>query len=504
MSTFEELLNILLERRLLESSEEVLWWDQETYLPENGFPFRGKQIALLSKLKHEKFTSEQSGDVINKLYNELQTTPQNFDEKQSVIIKNAYENYTKSTKFPASFVAEQSQAISDSMSAWLKAREQKDFSIFAPHLQKVVEFAVQKSKYIDSSKHPYDVALNEYEPGFTVEKLDQLFSGLKQKLIPMLQETLENQNKQESVTLTGSFEVEKQKQFVNEILKDLKFDFSSGRMDLSVHPFAITLGPEDVRVTSRFNNTSIEGIYSSIHECGHALYEQGLNKEYPGTAIGEATSIGVHESQSRFWEVFIGREKPFITRYLPRLQELFPHLKTLAEQDFYRAINRVNASPIRIGADEISYHLHIILRYEIERDMFSGKIKVNDVPQIWRNKIKDYLGIDIEDDSQGVLQDIHWAQSLLGYFPTYTIGSIYAAQFLTTMRREISDFDQNVTSGNFHPLYNWLAKNVFCAGKSVTGPELIKNITGEEVSEKYILEHLERKWSDDVEVSCAG
>ncbi|BBM82299.1 carboxypeptidase M32 [Candidatus Uabimicrobium amorphum] len=504
MSKFTELLNVLTEKHLLGSSVEVLWWDQETYLPENAFAFRGEQVSLLSKLKHERFTSKATGDIINRLYEELQSKPENFDHEQSVIIRCAHRDYTKLTKLPASFIAEQSQAISKSMSAWLKAREQKDFAIFAPHLEKVIELAIQKSRYIDSSQHPYDVALDEYEPGFTVNKLDVLFAGIKKALIPTLPKVLAHQNEQKSVTLTGCFDVEKQKQFVNEVLKDLGFDFSSGRMDLSVHPFAITLGPEDVRVTSRFNNTGIEGIYSSIHECGHGLYEQGLNKKYPGTGLAEATSIGVHESQSRFWEVFVGREKPFITRYLPRLQELFPHLKHLSEQDFYRAINHVNASPTRIGADEISYHLHITLRYEMERDLFNGDIKVKDVPEVWSGKIRDYLGVEVKDDLQGALQDIHWAQSLLGYFPTYTIGSMYAAQFLTTMYKEISDFDQNITSGNFHPLYNWLAKNIFSAGRSVNGPELIENVTGEEVSEKYLLGHLQRKWSDDMEVSCAG
>lgn len=503
MSKFDELLQILSERYLLETTMALLSWDQETYLPENGFPFRGKQVSLISKLQHEKFTSSESGKIINSLYEDMKGKPEQFKAEQRVIIENAYLEYNKHTKLPTSFVSERSQAISDAMSAWLKAREKKKFSIFAPHLEKLVSLAISKSEYIDDTRHPYDVALDEYERGFTVEKLDSLFSGLKKELVPLLQKALQKQGSQVS-QLSGPFDIEKQKVFVQELLKELDFDFSSGRMDVSVHPFATTLGPEDIRITSRFSEMHLDGVYSSIHECGHALYEQNLNKEYPGTALAEPTSIGVHESQSRFWEVFVGREMPFITRYFPRLQELFPRLKHLTENDFFRTINFINASPVRIGADELSYHLHIILRYEMERDLFTRKISVQEVPEAWNAKIKEYLDVEVTDDSQGVLQDIHWAHSLLGYFPTYTIGSMYAAQFIHTMRKQIIDFDRNITSGNFHPIYNWLAKNIFSAGKSVTGPELIKNVTGEDVSEEYLLKHLKDKWSDEVEVSCAG
>lgn len=504
MNTFEELLHLLSERYLLETNIALLHWDQETYLPESSFSFRGKQISFLSKLQHERFTSEKSGKIVNKIYNEWQKNPQNFDNEQTTVIKSAYRDYKKLIKLPTSFVSEQTQMVSQSMGSWLKARESKDFSTFAPYLEKVFDLAIRKSQYIDDSKHPYDIAIDEYEPGFNVEKLDHLFSGLKEHLIPTLHDALQRQNEKEITQLTGAFEVEKQRIFVQEVLKDLRFDLSAGRMDLSVHPFATTLGPDDVRITSRFHNTGIEGIYSSIHECGHALYEQGLNKKYAGTGLSEATSIGVHESQSRFWEIFVGREQPFISRYFPRLQELFPHLRQMSEKDFFQAINYINTNPVRIGADELSYHLHIILRYEMERDLFAKKIKVQDIPEIWNAKIKEYLGVTVVDDAQGALQDIHWAQSLLGYFPTYTIGSMYAAQFLTTMYKDISDFDQNVMSGNFHPMYSWLAKNIYSAGRSVTGPELIENVTGEKVSEKYLLQHLQGKWINDAKVSCAG
>ncbi len=496
--SMQKLRKILSECHLLNSSIATLLWDQETHLVRQGFDFRGKQVAYLSRLAHEKFTSSEMSENIEKLHEDLEQG-EHFSFADKVIIREVYKDYTKQAKVPSSLVEKKSQTIAQAQFAWLKARQENSFSFFAPPLQELMEISIAEVQYINPDKKPYEVMLEEYEPGISTEKLDSLFYNLKKELIPLVEEIIAGN--QETSILSGSFPEGKQDEISMRILQEIGFSFDRGRMDESVHPLTIELGPQDVRITSKYHLHHLEGIYSSIHEGGHGIYEQGLNPDFMGTPMGSPTSLAIHESQSRLWEVFIGKSKSFIFRYFTHFQNSFPQLRTWTQDQFYRAINRVATSPIRIDSDELTYHLHVITRYEIEKDVFEGRLAVSEIPEAWNAKMKSYLGLEISSDVEGALQDIHWSQASFGYFPTYTLGSMYAAQLWDKLRADIPDLGGNIMAGDFHVIHDWLNRNIFRVGKATTGIELIESLTGQKLSEQFLLEYFRRKWEQGSDAS---
>ncbi len=481
----------------LNHSGAVLTWDQEVNMPEKGAQFRARQLATLAGISHEMFTSEDFGMLLQKLSIDQTLT---FEESKNV--EESYRIYKRDKKFSIQFIEERSIAISNAFTAWANAKEESNFSLFEPYLKKVVENVRQESIIIGFENHPYDAMLELYEPGMTTKELDQIFEQAKAKLIPLLQKIKQAKQVDDSF-MYKQYDTEKQWNFGLDLLKQMHYDFDAGRQDISSHPFTINFNPLDVRITTRINEKDLaEMLWSTVHECGHALYEQGLKVENYGLPSGEATSLAMHESQSRLWENNVGRSYAYWKCNYAALHEIFPkNLLMITVKDFYKAMNKVQASLIRTSADELTYHFHVIIRYEIEKDLIAGNIQVADLPAVWNKKYKDYLGVDVPNDREGVLQDVHWSHGSFGYFPTYSLGSFYAVQFFNKANQEIENLEGHISKGNMLPLLNWLRTNVHCYGKTYSASELCEKITGEKLNIDHFINYAYKKYSEIYELS---
>lgn len=471
----------------------VLSWDQETYLPEKGAAFRGQQITTLSTLSHELFTADQLGELLETLNKEKQ----NLEPVAAKNIALSLEDYQKNKKYPASFVAELSQTTNECYHAWINARKEGSYAVFQPVLNRMVELKRKEADILGYEGHPYNALLNEYEKGATTTMLDKVFADVKTALTPLLR-SIEQRPQVKKDFLHLHYDRNRQWEFGIQLLKAMGYDMGAGRQDVSEHPFTTSFNPQDVRVTTRIDEKDFGNMtWSCIHEGGHALYEQGLDTAAYGLPSGEAASLGIHESQSRLWENNVGRSLVFWQHHYPQLQQLFPdNLGTVSLQDFYKAINLVQPSLIRTEADELTYHFHVMVRYEIEKGLLDGTYQTKDLRNIWNSYYKEFLHVDVPNDTQGVLQDIHWSHGSFGYFPTYSLGSFYAAQFFATAQKQIPGLTGQIAAGKYDELLTWLRQQVHRHGRYYTSNELCEKITGQPLEFKYFLDYATQKFGD--------
>jgi carboxypeptidase Taq len=480
-------------RRLadVQYSIAVLNWDQETYMPVKGAEHRAQQISTLSGIAHGLATSPELGTVLEKLDKD-----KSLSEREARNINQSLRSYKLNKKYTQEFVEEMSMRVSEAFQAWHKAKETNNFSLYAPALERLVALKRKECKLLGFTDHPYDALLDQYEPDAKTADLTVLFADVRAQLVAFVKEiAAKKQNPDEC--MFRHYDKDKQWAFGLELLTQMGYDFKAGRQDVSSHPFTTNFSSQDVRVTTRTAEDNLnEMIWSCIHEGGHALYEQGLPDSEYGLPSGEYVSLGIHESQSRLWENNVGRGLPYWKCNLPRLKELFPeNLKNVSPDDFYKAMNKVQPSLIRTNADELTYHFHILIRFEIEKALIEGTVEVNDLPALWNAKYKAYLGLDVPSDSKGVLQDIHWSHGSFGYFPTYSLGSFYAAQFYNFAARQIPGLESEIEKGNLKPLLEWLRKHVHSEGKMYSAENLCIKITGEKLSFKYFMEYARKKYS---------
>lgn len=470
----------------------VLQWDQETYLPVKGNDARGRQLATLTEIAHQMFTDNLTENLITELISKKDLS----DQQRKNVELSAYD-FNKSKKLPSSFVRKSSEVINKSFHSWIAARKQNDFKIFENPLQDVIDIKKQEADLLGYEAHPYDALMNEYDRGLTVKETDRLFAELSPAITEILN-TINNFSQPDNSFLFSHFDKTKQWDLGLYLLKAMHFDFEAGRQDISEHPFTTNFSSKDVRVTTRIDEKDLANmVWSCIHEGGHALYEQGLPDEQYGLPLGEYCSLSIHESQSRLWENCIGRSKSFWQYHYPKLQEYFPEqLNAISLEQFYCGTNKVIPSLIRTEADELTYHFHVMIRYEIEKMLIEGSLVAKDIPAVWNEMYKQKLGINVPDDNRGCLQDVHWSHGSFGYFATYSIGSLYAAQLWSTIKKSIPDLETTIFNGSTLPVFNWLQKNIFPHGRYFDASGLCKKATGEMLNPRYFIDYAKGKFYD--------
>ena len=476
----------------------VLHWDLRTQAPRKGMDARSEVIGTLSAEQFKLATSREMEEHLQEL-----SEPAALESLEEITRKSVLEckkEFDRNKKIPAEEYREFVVLTSKAETVWEEAREKSDFAMFQPYLEKIVRFQLRFIDYWGTDgKNKYNTLLDMYEPGMTAEQLDEIFAVLRDRTVKLVDAVTRSPNKPDTSFLKKRFPIPQQEAFTRFVLEKIGYDFQAGRMDRSVHPFCTSFNPGDVRITTRYDEHDFfnYALFSSIHEAGHALYEQNIDPALLFTPLCDGTSMGIHESQSRFWENMIGRSLAFWRGLYPELQKAFPEqLAGVSLEDFYRAVNEVTPSFIRTDADEVTYNLHVLIRYEIEKGLIGGDLRVADLPQIWNEKMKEYLGITPPDDRLGVLQDVHWAGGSFGYFPTYTLGNVYAAQFAHVMQNEISGFDDLVASGRFAPIREWLKEKIHKYGKLKSPNELVQAITGKGPDASYLITYLESKYRD--------
>ena len=483
------------EAYLLSHGIAVLYWDQETYMPESAVEERAEQISLFEGILHNKLTDDKWGELFSKLSVDGTSVPQDISIADQAFLRESYRRYSRKVKLPVELVTEFAGEVSIAQSKWVKARSADDYAVFSPHLEKLVNMSRKIAELVGYEEHPYDALLDEYEPWMKASEVKREFDNLEPGLRSLI-DSIKDAPQVDSSFLKQEFPVELQDTFGKMLQKGMGYDFNRGRLDLTAHPFSTTLGYNDVRVTTHYNKHDlVSGIFSNIHEAGHGQYEQGFGEELRGSLLADGTSMGIHESQSRFWENIVGRDINYWAYYYPELVKIFPdQLKNVSLTQFYRAVNKVEPSLIRIEADEVTYSMHVILRFRLEMALISGKLSVKDLPEAWNAESENLLGIKPESYAKGLLQDIHWSAGLYGYFPTYALGNLYGAQLTNTLKNEMPDFNLNLLTGNLYPIKNWLNDKIHKHGSSVSAPDLIKNISGESLNSQYFLNYLEEKY----------
>jgi len=470
----------------------VLQWDQETYLPPKGNDFRGRQIATLSEIAHEQFIDDELGNLIQDLSSKTDLSDK---EQRNVLL--TLDDYRKNKKLTGGFVRRMSEAVNKSFHAWIQSRKENSFAVFEKPLNEVIKLKKQEADLLGYEKHPYNALMNDYDKGLTVEIVDELFGALRPKLSVLL-DYIKSKEQVDNKFLYQHFDKDQQWKLGIELLKRMHFDFEAGRQDISEHPFTINFSNSDVRVTTRIDENDLSNMaWSCLHEGGHALYEQGLLSEEYGLPLGEYCSLSIHESQSRLWENCVGRSKEFIQYNYPLFQSLFPEqLNNISAQQFYKGINLVRPSLIRTEADEVTYHFHVMIRYEIEKLLIEGTIQTRDIPAYWNEHYEKYLGVTVPDDKQGCLQDVHWSHGSFGYFATYSIGSLYAAQLFDAALKNNPTLKTDLAGGNNLPVLGWLKQQIYPYGRYYSSEELCKKATGQYLSSRYFIDYVTEKYSD--------
>ncbi len=469
----------------------VLQWDQETYLPVKGNDMRGRQLATLSEIAHDLFIDEKLGETLVELNNS-----DNLTEKERRNIELTSEDYKRNKKFTGEFVRKMSEAINKSFHAWIQARKENSFTVFQQPLHELIELKKQEADILGYQNHPYDALMNDYDKGLTVAIVDNVFNSLRPQLKNIL-DTIQSKPQIDDSFLFKHFDKDNQWKFGMELLKRMHFDFEAGRQDISTHPFTTSFNNGDVRLTTRIDENNVSNMaWSCIHEGGHGLYEQGLLADEYGLPLGEACSLSIHESQSRLWENCVGRGLPFWQHNFPMAQSFFPEqLKNISAEQFYKAINKAEPSLIRTEADELTYHFHVMIRYEIEKMLIDGTIKIKDIPAYWNEHYQTYLGVTVPDDLRGCLQDIHWSHGSFGYFATYSLGSMYAAQLYAAIQRSNASIEKEIAEGNNKNVLNWLQKNIYVYGRQFTSEELCTKATGEPLNTTYFIDYATKKYA---------
>ena len=493
---YARLLAELRELAVLGSINATLGWDQEVMMPPAAAELRGEQAALLSTLMHERRTSPALGDLIARCEGDAETMA---DPDAAANLRNLRHDYDRVTKLPTKLVREMAEVSTLSMSRWREARENGDFAAFAPWLERLVGLnrATAEALGVPEGGELYDALLENYEPGMRAAELDRVFGELRAGLVPLIGELREVGTRPDTAWMDIPLAVDAQVAFNRGVVERMGFDFSGGRLDVSTHPFCESAGPGDTRMTTRYEEKQLlSALHGTMHEAGHGLYEQGLPKaERFGQPLAEAASMGIHESQSRMWENLVGRSRPFWEWALPELQRQVgdPAVAALDVDTVYRGLNVVEPGLIRIESDEATYNLHIMLRFDLERALLRGDLAVADLPGAWNERVRADLGLEVPGDKEGVLQDIHWSMGAIGYFPTYTLGNLYAAQLWDALSRDLPDLDDQLRRGEFGGLLGWLRTHVHAHGRRYTAPELCQRATGRPLSHEPLLRYLEGK-----------
>lgn len=469
----------------------VLQWDQETYLPAKGAHYRGQQISTLAELSHQLFSEEALGDLLAELNQD-----KGLSAQQQKNIERTLDDYTKNKKYPSAFVRALSDAVNKAFHSWIEARKQNSFSAYQNDLDALVRLKKEEAEILGYASHRYNALLDEYEKGATVALLDTTFGNLLPPLKELYNKILDAPQVDDSF-LKKHFPADQQWAWGMELIKALQFDFEAGRQDKSEHPFSVSFNSQDVRITTRIDENDFGNMtWSCIHEAGHALYEQGLSAAQYGLPLGEACSYSIHESQSRLWENNVGRSKAFWQHYFPLLKRHFPsQFEGVTVDQFYKGINKVQPSLIRTEADEISYHFHVFIRYELEKKLMEGSLHTTDIPQYWKEQYNALLSVDVPDDKRGALQDVHWSHGSFGYFPTYSLGSFYAAQFFAKAKESIAGLDEQICGGDTSRLLNWLRETIHSRGRYFTSEELCLNVTGKTLNPEHFLAYAKEKYA---------
>jgi carboxypeptidase Taq len=491
---YDELIERFKETRLLDSIGSVLGWDERTYMPSKGAAHRAEQMALLAKLSHQQFTSPRLGELLGQLENS--TLTKDAESVSAVNVREIRRLYDIAVKVPGTLVEELARTATRAQGVWQEARKQNDFAAFAPWLEKIVNLKRQEAQAIGYRGVPYDALLDQYEPGATTAEVTKVFAELRRELTPLIGTLTATGKKPRADIFERDYPIDRQNLFSQCAGAAIGFDFTAGRLDTTAHPFCSGMGPGDCRLTTRYHpHEWNQGFFGVLHEAGHGIYEQGLDPEHFGTPMGSAVSLGIHESQSRLWENQVGRSRSFWEHFFPRARQVFlGALDDVNLDEFLFAVNKVCKSFIRVEADEATYNLHIILRFEMEQALIAGDLKPADVPAAWNEKFRQSFDLTPPTPAQGCLQDIHWSMGGLGYFPTYTLGNLYAAQFMDQAKRDLGDLDADFRLGSFGRLKHWLNEKVHRPGQKYRAADLAKKITGQPLSPKPLVNYLRTKY----------
>lgn len=489
----KQLKAILGEVSDLAHAAAVLEWDQNVNMPPGGGEARGRQLGTLAKISQEKATSDEVGRLLEDLKGEFVGA----DTDEAALIRLATRNYEKARRVPAEFVAERAIVTTKAFDAWVQAKGKSDFSIFRPHLENVMELVKKYISFFPPADHPYDILLDDYEPGMKTAEVREIFDDLRPRQVGLIKQ-ISSAKQVKDDFVHRKYNEKKLWNYGETIIGRFGYDWSRGRQDKAPHPFETSFSVNDVRITNRFETANpLATLFSAMHEAGHAMYEQGVNPSYERTSLENGASMAVHESQSRLWENLVGRSLPFWEHFYPDFKKTFPsQLDGVNVKSFYKAINQVEPSLIRVNADEATYNLHIMLRLELEIGMVEGAVAIKDLPEIWNAKMQEYLGITPPDDAKGVLQDIHWSAGLLGYFSTYALGNLVSAQLWEGINTDIEDLGDQIRKGKFDALLGWLRGKIHVFGRKYDPQDLVQRVTGSKIDAGPYIRYLTGKFSD--------
>ena len=473
----------------------VLGWDQQVNMPPMGSEGRGQQLATLRKIIQEKFTADEVGQLLEDL--KIEFAGADLENDEAAMLRVASRNYDKAKRVPPEFVAEQALASTKGFAAWREARSKSDFSIFLPHLEKNLELVRKYVSFFPPTDHPYDILLDNYEPGMKTADVKAIFQGLRPRQVKLIKAIAASKQVKDDF-LHGKYNEQKLVDFGVNVITKFGYDWSRGRQDKAPHPFETAFHVNDVRITTRFEKENpMATLFGTMHEAGHGMYEQGIDPSYERTPLSGGTSLAIHESQSRMWENLVGRSLPFWEHFFPTLKKTFPsQLEGVSLKSFYKAINKVQPSLIRVNADEATYNLHIMLRLELEIAMVEESIALKDLPEVWNAKMQEYLGITPPNDAQGVLQDVHWSYGSVGYFSTYALGNLVSAQLWEKMKRDIRNLDDQICRGEFSELLGWLRMNIHQFGHKYDPQDLVQKVTGSRIVPEPYVRYLTKKYSE--------
>ncbi|HZZ26837.1 MAG TPA: carboxypeptidase M32 [Pirellulales bacterium] len=491
-SAYEQLTSHTRETALFQSIESLLGWDERTHMPLAAGEYRADQMTLLAGLLHRRRTDPRLGQWLT----ELAEQPADSHSDRGATVRELKRQYDRRVKLPQALVEELARTSVLGQQAWFTARANDDFKSFLPLLEKMFQLKREAAEALGYEENRYDALLDDYEPRGRTSQISQVLAGLREQLVPLVAAIGASSRKPNVEIVTRQYALAEQEQFAKHVAAECGFDFQRGRLDVTAHPFCTNNGPHDTRITTRYNEHHFPGAFFGVlHEAGHGIYDQGLRTEWYGLPPGEAVSLGIHESQSRMWENFVGRSKPFWKHFYGEAQRRFsPALGGVSLDNFYAAINDVRPSLIRTESDEATYNLHVLIRFELEQALVADDLKCADLPAAWNEKYHHYLGITPPNDAQGVLQDIHWSAGLVGYFPTYALGNLYAAQFFEQADQDLGGLHRQFERGEFEPLKKWLREHIHRAGQCYTADELVQRITGKPLSHAPLMAYLKGKF----------
>jgi carboxypeptidase Taq len=492
--TLDQLCQYTRQTAVYASISALLQWDERTIMPPAAGEYRAEQVTLLSGVIHEREIAPQVGQWLAELAESPLAKDHNSDA--GATIRQLKRRYEKKIKLPTSLVEELTRTAVLGQQIWQEARKKDDFAAFQPILTKMIDLKRQEAEALGYEECPYDALLDEYEQGEKTSNIAGVLAGLRDELVPLAAAIAESKRRPDRSLLERRCPADAQERFGKQVAENIGYEFQRGRLDVTAHPFCETMGPHDVRITTRYNEYWFPGSFFGIlHEAGHGLYEQGLRPEWYGLPPGQAISLGIHESQSRMWENFVGRSRGFWQHFFPMAQAAFSEaLRNVTPDDFYFAINEVRPSLIRVEADEATYNLHILIRFELERALLDGDLQAPDLPSAWKDKYQEFLGIKSPTDADGVLQDVHWSAGLIGYFPTYSLGNLYAAQFFEQAEDDLGGLADQFRRGEFRPLRDWLREKIHAPGQCYTADQLVRRVTGKPLSHEPLMRHLQGRF----------